>query len=62
LSAAILQTVRSAVEDAGKQSSELLSQSLPGDLRTLGETDTTMKTFVGSHDADVRVRIEDDDE
>jgi DNA-binding protein YbaB len=60
LSASIVQTVRAAVEDAGRQSSELLSDSLPGDLRALG--DTTMKTFVGSHDADVRVRIEDDDE
>jgi DNA-binding protein YbaB len=60
LSASIVQTVRAAVEDAGRQSSELLSDSLPGDLQAFG--DTTMKTFVGSHDADVRVRIEDDDE
>src|ERR671920_1267273 len=32
LSASIVQTVRAAVEDAGKQSSELLNQTLPGDL------------------------------
>lgn len=60
LSASILRTVRAAIEDAGRQSQELLSGSLPGDLRSLG--DFTMETFVGSHDADVRVRIEDNDE
>ncbi|WP_229071617.1 YbaB/EbfC family nucleoid-associated protein [Actinoplanes sp. DH11] len=60
LSAAIVQTVRAAVEEVGKQSQELLSGSLPGDLMSLGDTD--MKTFVGSHDADVRVRAEDRDE
>lgn len=60
LSASIVQTVRAAVEDAGRQSSELLSGSLPGDLQQLGGA-TTVRTFVGSHDADVRVRNEDDD-
>jgi DNA-binding protein YbaB len=58
LSASIVQTVREAVEDAGRQSTELLNQTLPGDLRRLGGTD--MQTFVGSHDADVRVQSEDD--
>jgi len=60
LSASIVRTVRAAIEDAGRQSQELLSGSLPGDLRSLGEIN--METFVGSHDADVRVRIEDSDE
>ena len=60
LSASIVQTVRAAVEDAGKQSSELLNGSLPADLRQLSNTD--MRTYVGSHDADVRVRNEDDHE
>jgi len=60
LSASIVQTVRAAVEDAGRQSNELLNGSLPGDLRRLGAAD--MRTFVGSHDADVRVRNEDDHE
>ncbi|GAA0479038.1 hypothetical protein Aca07nite_68370 [Actinoplanes capillaceus] len=57
LSASIVQTVRAAVENAGEQSRELLSGSLPGDLRAIGDTDMT--TFVGSHDADVRLRSED---
>ena len=61
LSASILQTVRKAVEDAGRQSRELMDDSLPGDLRALGDT-TTTRDLVGSHDADVRVRIGDDDE
>ena len=60
LSASILQTVRKAVEDAGRQSRELIDDSLPGDLRALG--DTTTRDLVGSHDADVRARIGDDDE
>ena len=60
LSASILQTVRAAVEEAGRQSSELLSQTLPNDLRQLGGTD--MRNLVGTHDADVRVRSEDDHE
>lgn len=60
LSASIVQTVRAAVENAGEQSRELLTGSLPGDLRAIG--DTNMTTFVGSHDADVRLRSEDRDE
>ena len=62
LSASIVQTVRAAVEDAGRQSSDLLSGSLPSDFRGLQLGDTDMTTFVGSHDADVRVRKDDGDE
>ncbi|GAA2666779.1 YbaB/EbfC family nucleoid-associated protein [Actinoplanes palleronii] len=57
LSATILQTVRAAIEDAGRQSTEVLDDVLPGDLRALAGTD--VRTFVGSHDADVRARAED---
>ncbi|KUL25029.1 YbaB/EbfC family nucleoid-associated protein [Actinoplanes awajinensis] len=57
LSATILQTVRAAIEDAGRQSTEVLDDVLPGDLRALAGTD--VRTFVGSHDADVRGRAED---
>lgn len=60
LSASILRTVRAAVEEAGRQSSELLSETLPGDLRGLAANG--MENFVGSHDADVRMRNEDGDE
>jgi hypothetical protein len=61
LSAGIVQTVRAAVEEAGRQSSELLGNSLPKDLqeRQLGSIDLT--AFVGSHDADVRVKRDDDE-
>lgn len=62
LSASIVQTVRAAVEEAGRQNSELLSASLPGDLRRQQLGDIDMTTFVGSHDADVRVRKDDRDE
>lgn len=58
LSASIVQTVRSAIEDAGRKSTELMNESLPADLRRMGSTD--MRTFVGSHDADVRIREDDD--
>jgi DNA-binding protein YbaB len=61
LSASIVQTVRAAVEDAGRQSSEMLSASLPGDLRARQLGGTDMTTFVGSHDADVRVKKDDDE-
>jgi DNA-binding protein YbaB len=60
LSASIVQTVRAAIEEAGRQSSELLDQTLPSDLRQLAQTN--VRTFVGTHDADVRVRKEDDHE
>jgi DNA-binding protein YbaB len=60
LSASIVQTVKWAIEDAGRQSRELLEGSLPQDLRPatrLGGTDLT--TFVSSHDQDVRVKGDD---
>ncbi|GIF04471.1 YbaB/EbfC family nucleoid-associated protein [Actinoplanes siamensis] len=58
LSASIVRTVRAAIEDAGRKSTELMTESLPGDLRRMAGTD--MRTFVGGHDADVRIRTEDD--
>jgi DNA-binding protein YbaB len=62
LAATIVQTVRAAVEEAGEKSRRLMEESLPADMRParLGGTDLT--TFVGSHDADVRVVKDDDDE
>ncbi len=58
LSASIVQTVRAAIEDAGRKSTEVMNDSLPSDLRKLAGTD--MRGFIGSHDADVRIRPEDD--
>jgi DNA-binding protein YbaB len=62
LAATIVQTVRAAVEEAGEKSRALMEQSLPADMRPgkIGGTDLT--SFVGSHDADVRVVKDDDDE
>jgi hypothetical protein len=60
LSASIVQTVKWAIEDAGRQSRELIEGSLPTDLRPatrLGGTD--LSTFVGRHDQDVRVTGDD---
>ncbi len=59
LAAGIVQTVRAAIEEAGRQSNEVLNDALPSDLRALAGTD--VRTFVGSHDTDVRKRLEDDD-
>ncbi|WIM97986.1 YbaB/EbfC family nucleoid-associated protein [Actinoplanes oblitus] len=53
LSASIVQTVRAAIEDAGRQSREVLAESMPGDLRALGGQ-AGIENFVGSHDAEVR--------
>lgn len=62
LAATIVQTVRAAVEDAGQQSRELMAESLPTDMRPEKIGGIDMSGFVGSHDADVRVVKDDDDE
>jgi hypothetical protein len=62
LSATIVQTVQWAIEDAGRQSRDLLEGSLPTDLRPatqFGGTD--LSSFVSSHDKDVRVTGDDDE-
>lgn len=61
LSAAIVATVRSAVEDAGKQSAEMVGGTLPADFRA-GGGPLDMPAFVRSHDADVLVKKDGDDE
>ncbi|WP_255658029.1 YbaB/EbfC family nucleoid-associated protein [Actinoplanes sp. L3-i22] len=58
LSASIVQTVRVAIEDAGRKSAEVMDEALPSDLRALG--DGNVRKYVGGHDADVRERAEDD--
>jgi len=62
LSASIVATVRAAVEDAGRQSAEMMNASLPADLRARQNGATDMSAYVRSHDADVLVRKDDDDE
>lgn len=58
LSAAIVQTVRLAVEDANKQTAAMVDESLPSDLRLgLGRVgDMEITKLVRSHDADVRLK------
>jgi len=61
LSAEILAAVRLAVEDAARQTSAILAESLPADMRSgaIGGIDIT--TLISSHDADVRVKGDDDE-
>ncbi|AEV82481.1 hypothetical protein ACWT_1463 [Actinoplanes sp. SE50] len=58
LSASIVQTVRAAIEDAGRKSTAVMTDSLPADLRRMAPDD--VRSYVGSHDADVLIRAEDD--
>jgi len=61
LSAAIVQTVRLAVEDATRQSAEIIDETLPSDLRSgrLAD-DLDITKLVRSHDADVRLKEDED--
>lgn len=61
LSAMIVAAVRAAVEDAGRQSAELMEGSLPRDLRSVAVGGTALRTWVSSHDADVREKDGDDE-
>jgi DNA-binding protein YbaB len=54
LAATIIATVRLAIEDASRQSKEILDEGLPPDMRPgrIGQLD--LGKFIGSHDADLR--------
>ncbi|GLY01592.1 MULTISPECIES: YbaB/EbfC family nucleoid-associated protein [Actinoplanes] len=60
LSASIVATVRAAVEEVGAQGRDLIQESLPADMRHLG--DGGMTGYIGTHDADVLIRSKDRDE
>ncbi|MBO4208941.1 YbaB/EbfC family nucleoid-associated protein [Micromonospora echinofusca] len=61
LSAAILSTVRAAVEDAGRQTREILERTLPKD-RGLGLTEQTdFDRMLDSHDADLPKLLKKED-
>jgi DNA-binding protein YbaB len=60
LAASIVQTVREAVEEVGERNSELLRESLPADLRARQMAGTDMVKLLRSHDADVRIKEDDD--
>ena len=62
LSASIVATVRAAVEDAGRQSAEMMDASLPADLRARQHGAMNMSAYMRSHDADAMVKKDDDDE
>lgn len=61
LAADIVATVRRAVEEAARQSKEILDESMPKDMPFSAIAGTRLGKLVHSHDADVRVK-EDDDE
>lgn len=62
LAATIVATVRVAIEDATRQTQEILDETLPADLRPgrIGELDFGRLTR--SHDADIRTQRGNDDE
>jgi DNA-binding protein YbaB len=62
LSASIVATVRAAVEDAGRQSAEMMDASVPADVRNGQSSAMDMSRYVRSHDADVLIRKDPDDE
>lgn len=63
LSAAIVATVRRAVEEATQQTRTILDEGLPSDMRVTGKVgDVDVATLVYGHDADVRLRGDDDGE
>jgi len=63
LAAMIVATVRRAVEDATQQTKAILDDGLPADMRVGGKVgDMDVAKLVYSHDADVRLKGDDDDE
>ncbi|MFY1624835.1 YbaB/EbfC family nucleoid-associated protein [Micromonospora sp. WMMD723] len=61
LAATIVATVRLAVEDAAEQSKEILDGSLAPDLRRLAPGGAQLEKLLHSHDADVRLKGDDDE-
>ncbi len=61
LSAAILSTVREAVEDVLRQNKEILDQYLPSDMRLGVAGDSRLSKLVRQHDADVIAEMSDDE-
>lgn len=63
LAAAIVATVRLAVEDASQQTKAILDEGLPSDMRVAGKVgDMDVARLVYGHDADVRLKGDDDGE
>jgi hypothetical protein len=62
LSAAIVATVREAVEDVLRQTKEILDEGLPNDMRMMGGlADNDLLKLARRHDADVLAEGEEDD-
>jgi DNA-binding protein YbaB len=63
LSATIVATVRAAVEDAGRQSAEIADSTVPPDLRgRRPEGGLDVSAYLRTHDADVLVKKDGNDE
>ena len=61
LSADIVATVRRAVEDATAQAKEIIDELMPSDLRLKRFAGAEFDKLIGSHDADVRIKGDDDE-
>ena len=61
LAASIVATVRLAVEDAARQSSAILEAALPRDMRSGAVGGIDVAKLIQSHDADVRLKGDDDE-
>jgi DNA-binding protein YbaB len=61
LAANIVATVRLAVEDAARQTSAILQESLPSDMRSGVVGGVDIAKLIQSHDADVRLKGDDDE-
>jgi DNA-binding protein YbaB len=60
LAADILATVRRAVEQATAQAQEIVAEMMPRDLRLKQFGGREFDRLIGSHDADVRIKGDDD--
>jgi DNA-binding protein YbaB len=61
LAANIVATVRLAVEEAARQTSAILQESLPSDMRSGVVGGVDIAKLIQSHDADVRLKGDDDE-
>lgn len=61
LSGAIVETTRMAVEDVTRQTKAILDENLPKDLRLAAVGGTDFDKLMHSHDADVRLKGDDDE-
>jgi DNA-binding protein YbaB len=61
LATTIVDTVTRAIEDATRQTKEILDGSLPSDMRINPLIGTDLGRLIHSHDADTRIKGDDDE-